>query len=353
MARRNSYRGRNRGRNPLHVIIVVLLFLLIFCVVGFFFLDPYIVYTDNGIRLDLTFFDEGGTTAPAASSNPVAVVEATPEPTLEPTPEPQTFRAITLTQADLLAGDVLDQVAEAGATAAIFDMKGDDGLLGYVSSLSMAASLGTSANNTALNEAITSLNKQDVYTVARISCYRDNLAPYNSNAMALRTTTGNWWDNESNRWLSPAVTEVSDYLAGICRELAALGFDEILLDNCAYPTEGNGEIETLTNYPVEERAAQVEGLYAAVHSALADYPATMLSLVVSEDAFLTEGNVSGQTVEQLVHYGERVWMDATQGESATYEELLTQAGMDSADHRIVLLTDALPTQQYGCWAVLN
>ncbi len=39
-------------------------------------------------------------------------------------------------------------------------------------------------------------------------------------------------------WLDPTQETVQAYLIGLCRELADLGFDEILLTHCAYPTQG-------------------------------------------------------------------------------------------------------------------
>ena len=126
----------------------------------------------------------------------------------------------------------------AGATAALFDMKADDGSLGYISGLALAIQVEASAADPALNAAIQLLNGGEVYTVARVSCFRDNLVPRSDMSLAIHTNAGNWRDSGDTRWLSPANESARQYVVGMCRELAALGFDEILLDNWAFPTDG-------------------------------------------------------------------------------------------------------------------
>ena len=60
-----AYRGRSRGRTFLKILILVLVALLIATVVAFFRLEPYIIYTSDGIRLDLP--GHGEDTAPPSA----------------------------------------------------------------------------------------------------------------------------------------------------------------------------------------------------------------------------------------------------------------------------------------------
>ena len=98
------------------------------------------------------------------------MVVTTPEPT--PTPEPEEdFRGILLPNSALYDGTAAQRVEAAGATAALFDMKADDGSLGYISGLALAIQAEASAADPALNAAIQLLNGGEVYTVARVSCF--------------------------------------------------------------------------------------------------------------------------------------------------------------------------------------
>ena len=229
----DSYHGRSRVRTFLKVLIVLLLVVLAVAVGALLWLEPYIDYSANGIKINLPFFQQKEP-APATGA---PVVVTTPEPT--PTPEPEEdFRGILLPNSALYDGTAAQQVEAAGATAALFDMKADDGSLGYISGLALAIQAEASAADPALNAAIQLLNGGEVYTVARVSCFRDNLVPRSDMTLAIHTNAGNWRDSGDTCWLSPANESARQYVVGVCRELAALGFDEILLDNWAFPTDG-------------------------------------------------------------------------------------------------------------------
>ena len=75
----DAYHGRNRFGTFLKVLIIVLLILLVAAVAALFFLEPYIVYSSDGVRLNLPFFQEKEDPAPDTSAP--AVVVSTPEAT--------------------------------------------------------------------------------------------------------------------------------------------------------------------------------------------------------------------------------------------------------------------------------
>ena len=275
-----SYRGRNRVRTFLLILIAALFLVLILAVVGFFLLEPYIIYTSDGIRLEFPTRqpDQTQTDEPQPPASTLPVVVVTPEPTPEPTPAE--FHAVLLPRTALTDGTAAAQLEAAGATAALFDMKADDGTLGYVSTLDLAKRATSSASEPGLNEAIQALNAGEIYTVARVSCVRDNKLPYHYNAAALRTSAGNWRDSAGIRWLSPAVADARQYVADVCVELAALGFDEILLDYATFPTADNGRLTSLIvgeRYPAGTLEQTIDAFYREVKTALAPYPDVTLS----------------------------------------------------------------------------
>ena len=183
----DSYHGRSRVRTFLKVLIVLLLVVLAVAVGALLWLEPYIDYSANGIKINLPFFQQKEP-APATGA---PVVVTTPEPT--PTPEPEEdFRGILLPNSALYDGTAAQRVEAAGATAALFDMKADDGSLGYISGLALAIQAEASAADPALNAAIQLLNGGEVYTVARVSCFRDNLVPRSDMSLAIHTNAGNW-----------------------------------------------------------------------------------------------------------------------------------------------------------------
>lgn len=220
----DSYRGRSRFRTVMKVLIGVLLVVLVLAVAALIWLEPYLGYSAGGIRINLPFFRR----EQPEETGGAPVVVTTPEviPTPAPTPEEQAdFRAVLLPNTALYDGTAAEQLQAAGANTAVFDMKADDGTLGYISELALAAQAEVSAADPALNAAIQLLNDGDITTVARVSCFRDNTVPYYRNSLALHTSGGNWRDGGGSRWLSPASAEARQYAADVCRELAGLGFD--------------------------------------------------------------------------------------------------------------------------------
>lgn len=331
-----SYRGRSRLRTVLMVVIVLLLLVLLLLVAGFYLLQPYVVYTDDGrARLELPFLeDRTPSPAPSLSAGPkdelVVIVTDDPQPSATPTPAAKSGEpliAVALPRSALTDGTAKSAVEAAGANAAWFDMKGDDGDLGYVSQLQIARDLGSSEADVRLNEGVQALRESGVYTVARVSCFRDNRAPrMMNNSLALRTTGNyNWLDPSDIRWIDPSKEAARTYVIDVCRELAALGFDELVLDWAAYPAEGRLEIISRpAGQTAQQRTSLLEEFYAAVKAALADYPEVKLSIVASPAVAGGQSDESGQTLDMLREYAHHICVPA-----GDYGAALQSAGIET------------------------
>ncbi len=209
----------------------------------------------------------------------------------------------------------LDQLADAqtladGYDGVILPMKTADGALGYVSALPLAADAGASSGDPDRNEALRALNDTPgLYTVAQVSCLRDSALVREEPSLSLHRVSGSPWLDESRQgWLDPAQPQVQSYLIGLCRELAQLGFDEILLTDCGFPTQG--DLDSLR--AVEEKEETLETFCRQLQGALADTPVT-LSVMGQRDS-VTADPVSGQTTALLATFG-RVWTQAEDQET--------------------------------------
>ena len=209
----------------------------------------------------------------------------------------------------------LDQLADAqtladGYDGVILPMKTADGALGYVSALPLAADAGASSGDPDRNEVLRALNDTPgLYTVAQVSCLRDSALVREEPGLSLHRVSGSPWLDESRQgWLDPAQPQVQSYLIGLCRELAQLGFDEILLTDCGFPTQG--DLDSLR--AVEEKEETLETFCRQLQGALADTPVT-LSVMGQRDS-VTADPVSGQTTALLATFG-RVWTQAEDQET--------------------------------------
>ena len=298
-----SYRGRRRFATGVKVLIAVLALALLAALAALFFLEPYIVYSADGVRLELPFLHRE-----EPPEEPGQVVVTTVPPTASPTPETaaESFRAVLLDLSALTDGTAAEQMAAAGANAVIFDMKADDGTLAYASQLPLAQEMGVSADEAA-NEAVSSFNSGELYTVARVACFRDNTAPRWRNGLALRTAQGNWRDATDTRWLSIRNSEARAYVVGVCRELAELGFDELLLDCCGFPTQGDmSRLQAGENYDPGDLTGPVEDFFAELDAALADFPDLRISVVTDRQVLAGEESGTGQTLALLEEYSARM-----------------------------------------------
>lgn len=169
---------------------------------------------------------------------------------------------------------------QAECNAVAVTMKDSAGLVYFDAAGAVSGTVRTEADTTAALEALT--GQEDLYTVARISCFHDpKAANAEVESMGLKNTGGYiFYDGNNSQWLDPAKPEARQYLTGIIREAAALGFDEILLTDVSYPTEG--KLDKIA-YGEVDRQAQLGAFLAEVRLALEGYDVT-LSVELPETA---------------------------------------------------------------------
>lgn len=349
-----GYRGRRTLTDMLTILALVLAVLVALLLGGLLLGQRYIVYTDDGFRLDLPFFQKEPDSAEAAPGD-ISMVErpsasseeSEPDPDPEPEPEAFALSAVQLPLETVLDGTAAQQLEQTGANGLILEMKTAEGTLNWVSQQPLAVSLGVNGQDPAVNEALRRWNQGEVYTVARVYCFRDNTAPYQRNNLALRASYGNWRDELGLRWMNPSSEEACSYLAELCGELAELGFDEILLECGSYPTGGNQE--AITSDTPQGRGPAVEQFLTQVRQAVESY-GTQVSLRVEPAVLAGEDVLSGLTAETLDSLADRIWTEP-QGLEAG-QNLLDQSARES-EGRLVCLRTVLETEEAGAQAVLG
>ena len=316
MGRRNGGYGGYRGRRTFHDIlkwVAAILAVLVVILAGVLvFGQRYLVFRDQGVRLELPFLHQkdGQQSGPGDVSlevRPQGDQSGEDQSAQKPgADETEALRAAELPLSAVQDGTAQDQLEQAGADALILEMKDSQGDLAWQSGESLAALVTTGGE--AVNAALEEWNRGDVYTIARVCAFRDNTLPYQDNRVALKAGYGNWRDEEKLRWLDPDSETARAYIVGLCRELAQLGFDEILLTDCGFPTQG--DLDSLR--AVEEKEETLETFCRQLQGALADTPVT-LSVMGQRDS-VTADPVSGQTTALLATFG-RVWTQAEDQEA--------------------------------------
>lgn len=367
-----SYSGRRPSRSGtvLKWIIVFLLAVLVVSVGVYLWLQNNIVYDDNGVYLPLpwkqresdspsvsvsppTSASESVTPSPSPVEDPtesVLVIES-PEPTLTPRDlARETLHAVEVSPQALLGGNAAEQVTNAGGNALLVTMKNDGGTLNYVSEVELAVSQNVSGSDPAVNRAIQELAQGDCYTIARVSCFRDEALGGITTYALLSNSGYRWRDFNGIRWSCVGKAATRDYIIAICAELAEMGFDEILLTNCGYPPNGTGQMGWLRRddtYPWGSLDTVVGPFLAQVKQAIEPYGA-VLSVEALGKELAGEEQATGLTVDNVSANCAHLWMDAS--DAQTYQALID--GNESLKKLLVPMSAQSGTED-SPWAVVS
>ena len=214
-------------------------------------LNRYVIYTDEGAKLDFTLsFDhtQGVIAQPPAAGNDVSISYGdTDELTGLPS------GALTQMEGWVITTDMLTtkkfpatktalETLPAGSTV-LLDVRNVRGEFYYNSSLGRAPS---GVNTTDVTELIRNLQDRGCYLIARFPAFRDRWyfledeagrVPY---GLPLKGGNGSLWEDVSIKglshyWFNPASTGTLNYLVQIVTELRNLGFDEVVFSDFRFP----------------------------------------------------------------------------------------------------------------------
>ena len=176
---------------------------------------------------------------------PTPIPEVTPEPASEPIPlpPPVQVKGIWVGAWYIVEDGLLDSYIEVAETtelnALVFDIKEEHG---YVT-IPMNSDIYPVSQNILIEdmeELLADLKSRDIYTIARVVCFKDTRRATRFPDSAHREANGNVWrDARGYGWLNPYMRDNWDYIANLCLEAARIGFDEIQLDYVRFPVEGS------------------------------------------------------------------------------------------------------------------
>lgn len=336
----SSYRGRRTLTDVLKIVAAVLGVLAVVLLVAVWIggkdglpLKLPDVFQQDGGQSDVSGDGQeddqsGGTGSESGQEEPDTSQPEQPE-------QESVMTALELPVSAILDGTAAAQLEQAGANALVLTMKDEEGLLAWNSQQALAQSYGVNAGDETVQQQLQAWNQGEVYTVARVCCFRDNTIPYHRNDLAMRASYGNWRDEKGLRWLNPASEGAREYLAGLCGELAAMGFDEILLECAGFPTAGS--VDRITS-GAGEQAQAVSAFVELVEQAVAPY-GTKISLRVEAGTLTGELPECGITAGLLSQLEGQIWMVA--GTEPAPQALLTQAGVTGGEERLVAIVPQL------------
>lgn len=244
---KDIYRGRRKFRVPLVILLTVLALLIAGGVGMFYFLQQFLVYDQSGVTLALPFTDRGqapeeetAEASPAFTPVEVQVIYDQPDFSdleLRGWQDIEATRARFVPFSDAADGMKLNAaVASLGEeyTGVVLEVKNRRGQLAWASATQMAADYGI-AGTMDYTETVAALHEKGLTAAAQLSVCADQLLATRNWPLTLQGPDGPYEDDDGVYWLDPYNMTLRGYILALMEELAAMGFDELILADLYHP----------------------------------------------------------------------------------------------------------------------
>lgn len=332
----NSYRGR---ANAAKIALIVVLVLVILGALGYLVMQNYVVYDDNGTaRLELPFFKEKAGES-TLGGNDVQIDVVTPTDTAHGQQTAEDVANVPSLQAGFVPAWLLKQaprdILANMKDAMVIDVKTDNGAITYTTGVDVPAEVYVEQGDTM--ETLQTLLQSEHYAVARMSVFCDSyfVRAHRDAALCLESG-GLWYDANGAAWLDPSNPQTLVYITSLCQEYAQLGFEEIMLDNFCYPT--NGRVSTISG---TEGVDRTQVLTDFVHSLRVNLPEDVaLSIAVRGEL----GAESGLTAQLLDDEFLRIYTASADAADALAAQM--PEGFDASAHLVPMVYRAPASGNY-------
>ena len=133
---------------------------------------------------------------------------------------------------------ILKIIEETEVNSVVVDIKNSNGFTAYKTSYEKANSYGVWYKRSIkdIKLFMDTLKSRDIYTIARISTFKDDLQASNNPDYAIKNIDGSIWRNYDDlAWVDPYDKRSHVYTVEIAIDAAKVGFDEINFDYIRFP----------------------------------------------------------------------------------------------------------------------
>ncbi|MCD8190763.1 MAG: putative glycoside hydrolase [Clostridiales bacterium] len=281
-----------------------------------------------------------------AASSASGDESAQTEPEEEVTTRPEALTGGLLLQhvsiGDVTAGYAEGDLTNVDANGIMLYLKESSGALNYASSLDLSAVFNVSCSESksaTIADTIAELGGDGYYTLAYVDCFQDGSAGELSDYQLYDESGDAWYDGDDCAWADPANEDFQNYIVGMVEELAAMGYDEIVLNNAAYPSTGDTDALSADCYDPDTFEDTISAFYAKLAQAV-EGTDTIVSVITTTDAITGGADAAtGQTLENMLQLGGRLWVEADAADAEALAQALTDAGYP--DNALGLLVSSL------------
>lgn len=199
-------------------------------------------------------------------------------------------------------------VDETELNAMVIDVKNDEGKITWKMDLECARSIGACTPYIPdIEMFMENIKEHQVYTIARIVCFKDPCLAEGRPELALKKADGTAvTDANGMAWVNPYKEEVWEYLTDVAEKAAEAGFDEIQFDYVRFPIGSDADAAVYgVNMDVNTKQQAVSGFLNYAVQKLHEK-----DIVVTADVF---GTIIGsqtdvERVGRVIEVWENVWM---------------------------------------------
>ena len=235
-----SYRTRRFLGKFFRFLLIAFVILVIGLLCWLLWLQRYVVYTPDGVKLDFSLGDmmQGQVAVPPESKPQVEIQYGSDEDDKKQEDSVSALLTGFYISEEELYTDipaVLEKLKKLPAgTPVLLDVKNYRGYFYY--STEVGSQTYGKVNVAAMDELLAWLGSSDLYTIARLSALSDYVYGAENPSAGLPLSSGAlYFDENKCYWLDPTDEDTLTYLIQVVRELRAIGFDEVVFTEFRIP----------------------------------------------------------------------------------------------------------------------
>lgn len=202
--------------------------------------------------------------------------------------------------------ELIEMIDRTELNAMVIDIKDDVGSILFDAQHPLVNEIGSETLYIKdLPEFVAKLKEHNIYCIARIVCFKDQVATKKNPEIAVRNHDGSIYvDKEGERWLNPYDEKAWEYIVEIAKEAAEAGFDEINFDYLR--TSASGSFTQANFGGLNEGKTKIDAITGFVKYACEQLKP--MGVFVSGDVFgtiinsIADGESIGQSYVELSRY---------------------------------------------------
>jgi hypothetical protein len=200
---------------------------------------------------------------------------------------------------------VLEIIDKTEVNTIVVDIKNEHGSISYKTSFEQANSYGAHKDRTNRNigQFMQLMKSKNIYTIARIVTFKDELQAINNTDYAIKKADGTIWRNHDNMaWVDPFDKRAHNYTISIAEEAAKAGFDEINFDYIRFPAKSG--LKYSKENTQKNRLKAINDFLALAQDRLRKYGVFISVDTYGNICWSKDDNNIGQTAESLAEHAD-------------------------------------------------